>query len=179
MGQFTWSAENEVFLAPVDAEHRDLFRIADELQDTVARNALPDEVYGHLQRLTAHVAEHFSHEEELMRGVHYPSYGWHRAQHDTVRRRLKLLVPMIEVGDKEAANLLLEFLAGWLQDHTTLTDKMMAAFVRNYERTHVTDSFERRGKASGVPRSHGVCGTRTDSPAQLPRPRVADREQRN
>jgi len=37
MAQFRWSAENEVFLAPVDAEHRDLFWFADELQVAVAQ----------------------------------------------------------------------------------------------------------------------------------------------
>jgi hemerythrin-like metal-binding protein len=179
MAQFTWSAENEVFLAPVDAEHRDLFRIADGLEDAVARNAFPDEVCEHLQRLTVHVAEHFSHEEELMRGVRYPSYGWHRAQHNTARRRLKVLVPLIEAGSQEAANLLLEFLAGWLQDHTTLTDKMMAAFVRNYERTHGGSLHERMEKWSPVPLSHAASPAPMDSPAQTHGPRPASREQRN
>jgi hemerythrin len=110
MALFTWSWENEVFLAQVDAEHRDLFRLADELQDAVARDAPPDDVCEHLHRLASKLDDHFSHEESLMRSAGYPSYGWHRAQHDTVRRRLKLLVPLVEAGDKEAAELLLEFL---------------------------------------------------------------------
>ena len=136
MARFTWSAENEVFLDPVDAEHRDLFRFADELQVAVAQDADPDAICEHLHRLAEHMAEHFSHEEEMMRGVQYPSYGWHRAQHNTARRRLKLLVPLIEAGDIQAAQLLLDFLAGWLHDHTSLTDRMMAAFVRNHERKY-------------------------------------------
>lgn len=54
----------------------------------------PEAVCDHLHGLAASMAEHFSHEEELMRGVRYPSFGWRLAQHDTARRRIKLLTPM-------------------------------------------------------------------------------------
>jgi hemerythrin-like metal-binding protein len=150
MVRFIWSEENEVFLSPVDAEHRNLFRFADELGEAVTRNAPPDVVCERLHRLATSTDEHFSHEEELMRGVRYPSYAWHRAQHNTARRRFKLLLPLIETGDMQAAELFLEFLAGWLRDHTTLTDRMMAAFVRNYDRTHAAISTDRWNTALAV-----------------------------
>jgi hemerythrin len=150
MERFIWSAEHEIFLAPVDAEHRDLFRIADELSMAVMQGVSPEAVCDHLHGLAASMAEHFSHEEGLMRGVRYPSFGWHRAQHDTARRRIKLLTPLVETGDADAARLLLHFLAGWLHDHTTLTDRMMAAFVRNHERAHLAMSLDRHDKAVGA-----------------------------
>jgi hemerythrin-like metal-binding protein len=99
----------------------------------------------HLHELAAHREDRFSHEEWLMQSVGYPAFGWHRQQHDTARRRLKLFVPLIEAGDGEAADLLLEFMADWLNDHTTITDRTMAAFVRNYERSHATGTLERWG----------------------------------
>jgi hemerythrin len=145
MRHFTWSPENEVFLAQVDAEHRDLFRIADELQQAVAGNVLPA-VKQQMRRLVDHAEEHFSHEEWLMQSVKYSSYDWHKQQHDTARRRLKLFVPLIESGNVEAADVFFEFLEGWLQDHTSLTDRMMAAHVRNYERAHATNALERWGE---------------------------------
>ena len=83
-----------------------------------------------------------------MRGVRYPSYGWHRAQHNTARQRMRLLAPLVEAGDRQ--KLLLHFLAGWLHDHATLRDRMMAAFVRNPERTHEAISVERRDEALPV-----------------------------
>ena len=143
MARFTWRAKHEVFLAPVDAEHRDLFRIADELHAAVTKGAPPDAVSEHLHHLAAYMAEHFPHEEELMRVVCYPSLRWHTSQH-TARKRLKLLAPLVEAGDRQAARLLFHFLACWLHDHTTLTDRMMAAYVRNHERTHAA-TFVNRG----------------------------------
>ncbi|HLK48549.1 MAG TPA: hemerythrin family protein [Bryobacteraceae bacterium] len=145
MSHFAWSSENEIFLVQIDAEHRDLFQIAAGLENALEGKAPPPEIHNYLHALAAHLEEHFSHEEWLMQSVRYPSYGWHRQQHDTARRRLKLFVPMVEEGNPEAVDAFLEFLAGWLQDHIGVTDRMMAAFVRNYERAHSTSALERWG----------------------------------
>jgi hypothetical protein len=97
-----------------------------------------------------------------MQSVKYPSYAWHKQQHDTARRRLKLFAPLVESGDAEATELFFEFLEGWLQDHTGLTDRMMAAHVRNYERSHAASALERWGttRPAGVapPVSSGEDG---------------------
>ena len=69
-----------------------------------------------------------------MRSTHYPASGWHKGQHNTVRKRVREFAPRIEAGEGEAAFLLLEFLSGWLRDHVRLADCMMAAHVRNFER---------------------------------------------
>jgi hemerythrin-like metal-binding protein len=78
--------------------------------------------------------KHFSSEERKMRAARYPSYDWHKQQHNAVRKRIKLYGPRIEAGDLEAAKALLEFFTGWLKDHTALTDRMMGAYLRNHER---------------------------------------------
>jgi hemerythrin-like metal-binding protein len=160
MRHFKWSEENEVFLAQIDAEHRELFRIADGLQQAVADKAATA-VKQHLHAFIAHAEEHFSHEEWLMQSVRYSSYGWHLQQHNTARRRLKLFAPLVESGEYEAAELLLEFLEGWLRDHITLTDRMMAAYVRNYERANATSALERWGtplaaETGALPRTRPV-----------------------
>src|SRR5512142_927316 len=107
----------------MDAEHRNLFLIAQALEHAIESKAPVAETVEQLQTLAAHAEEHFSHEEWLMQSVRYPSFGWHREQHNTARRRLKLFQPMIEAGDEEAANAFLEFLADWLNDHTRVTDR--------------------------------------------------------
>jgi hemerythrin len=149
MRHFTWSAENEVFVAQIDAEHRDLFQIAERLERALEEKAAPGETRQHLGSLAAHLEDHFLHEEWLMQSVRYPLYGWHRQQHDTARRRLKLFIPLMEEGNANAAEAFFEFLAGWMNDHTSVTDRMMAAFVRNYERAHATGALERWARTTG------------------------------
>lgn len=163
MREFTWSQEDEVFLVQIDAEHRELFQVAQSLHRAIAAGSTA-EIREHLRAIATHAEEHFSHEEWLMQSVGYPSYAWHKQQHDTARRRLKLFIPMVVSGDKEATELFLEFLAGWLHDHTTVTDRMMASYVRNYERSHAASALERWGE----PRAR----TRSDSSNGGPYPRT-------
>ena len=136
MPLFKWSDSHAVYLPEIDAEHRSLFLIAAELQKALMARTTPEKFRAILRNLLAHTEEHFRHEERLMRAVHYPSYEWHKRQHDTVRREAKAMVRRIAAGDGDAPSLLLEFLAGWLQDHLSLTDRMLASYVRNHQREH-------------------------------------------
>jgi hemerythrin len=133
MHRFKWTKAHEVFLPETDAEHRNLFHLADELQTAVAKADAP-RMLQTLRALMAATEDHFAHEESQMRSSHYPSYGWHKQQHDTLRKRIVQFVPQIESGDQQAANLLLEFLSDWLKDHTAVTDRMLCAYLRNHER---------------------------------------------
>jgi len=160
MRQFRWSAENEVFIGQIDAEHRDLYEVADGFEQAVEKKAPLDVLQHQLHLLAEHMDEHFSHEEWLMQSVGYPSYAWHKNQHETARRRFKLFAGLIEGGNQDATAMFLEFLAGWLHDHTTVTDRMMASFVRNYERSHATDAFERWG----TPAKRAVAAARHHQP---------------
>ena len=136
MALFQWNDRNVVYLPEIDAEHRSIFLIAGELHEALLGSATPENVRAALRNLLAETEMHFQHEERLMRDLDYPSYEWHKRQHDTVRKRAKALAPGIAGGDSGAPMLLLEFLAGWLRDHTALTDRMMASYLRNRERVH-------------------------------------------
>ncbi|GEM_PF-1975713 len=149
MRHFAWTSEHEVFIAQLDTEHRGLFEAAEAFAQALERKAPPAETRDCLRDLAAHIEDHLSHEEWLMQSVRYPLFAWHRQQHDTVRRRLKLFLPLVEEGNAEATEAFLDFLDGWLADHTGVTDRMMASFVRNYERAHATSALERWGAPMG------------------------------
>ena len=125
-----------VSIPDLDAEHQNIFRLANELHQAVAGGAPADQARTILRELIASEENHFAHEERLMRSTHYPALAWHRGQHDTVRKRVKEFAPRIEEGERQAALLLLEFLSGWLRNHVRLADCMMASHLRNYERAH-------------------------------------------
>ena len=135
MRLFRWSKSNAVFLPAIDDEHRAIFQAAGELQQALHTRAPIFEVRDILHRLIAATEDHFAHEEGLMHGARYLSFDWHRQQHDTVRKRFKQYAPLIEEGDGEAGRRLVEFFTRWLEDHTSVTDRMMGAYLRNRERT--------------------------------------------
>lgn len=135
MGLFHRSGGYTIFISEIDAEHRMLFRLADEL--ATALNSRAQGVRGELlESLVSHIQDHFAHEERLMRASRYDAFAWHKGQHDGARRQVKRFVKRIEEGDRKAGAELLEYLAGWLQNHIPVTDRMMAAYLRNFERRH-------------------------------------------
>ena len=138
MSLFRWTSQHAVYLPEIDAEHRGIFTTAAELERASATRAPRPKILQSLRALLEQAEDHFSHEERLMRAIRYDAFDWHKKQHDGVRRSLKLFAKRIEAGDAKAAAELLVYLAHWLHDHTALTDRMMGARLRNYDRQHTS-----------------------------------------
>ena len=134
MSLFKWSKGHSVYLPEIDAEHRSLCDLAAELHKAVLARQKPGQLKPILLNLLEAADEHFRHEERLMKVVHYSAFEWHKRQHDTVRKRLKLAIKRVEAGETEVCADFLKFLGAWLVDHMTVTDRMMGAFIRNYLR---------------------------------------------
>ena len=138
MSQFRWSIAHSVFLPEIDAEHRLLYRIADELDKALAAGADAARLKPIVANLLESAEQHFRHEERLMRAMHYTALDWHKGQHDAARRRSKTMARRIEGGDSDAAGELLAFFAVWLRDHMAVPDRMMGAHLRNFLRLNTS-----------------------------------------
>jgi hemerythrin len=134
MRLFKWSKLHATYIPEIDAEHRTVFRLGDEFNEAVEAGAGAERLQSILQALIACAEDHFSHEERLMRAARYDAYEWHKQQHDGVRRRLQHFAGAIGGGDTEAPALVVEYLSDWIKGHTGLSDRMMAAALRNHDR---------------------------------------------
>jgi hemerythrin len=132
MSLFKWSSAHSIYLAEIDAEHRALYRLGDELHKALLAGADLAQLKPILVNLMESAEHHFRHEERLMRAMHYTAFAWHKRQHDTARRKSKELAGRIAGGDRAAADELLKFLSAWLRDHMSVADRMMGASLRNY-----------------------------------------------
>ena len=132
MSLFKWSSDYSVYLPEIDAEHREIYRLAHEFHKALLSGKDVD----HLKVLVANLMEaeeqHFRHEERLMKAMHYQGAEWHKKQHDTARKRSREMVRRLGAGDATAAVDTLKFLSQWLNDHITVADRMMSASLRNY-----------------------------------------------
>src|SRR5271157_2870518 len=108
---FKWDASHEIYLPEIDAEHRALFEIGDEIQQALQSGAGPEQLRPMVAALMTCAEDHFAHEERLMVAARYSAYEWHKAQHDGVRRRMRSFLQSLEQGDPQAPQLLLEYLA--------------------------------------------------------------------
>jgi hemerythrin-like metal-binding protein len=115
----------------MDAEHRTLFRLGQELQDGLDRGTEVAALRPIMVNLIASAEAHFKHEERIMKAAHYAAYGWHKKQHDAVRWRARRLMKRADAGHSEAAGELAAFFSEWLHSHTQVSDRMMGAYLRN------------------------------------------------
>ena len=134
MRPFKWSTAKAVYLPEIDAEHRELFQLAEQLHCATIDGSAPQAVDTLLDGLVEHVVAHFEHEERMMQDSDYPSRDWHIRQHQTAARKTTALVEMVRQGDPRASLELLEFLHGWLRDHIGVADKMLGSYLRNHRR---------------------------------------------
>ena len=134
MSLFKCSNALSVYLPEIDAEHRALYRLGNELHMAAMAGAEPAVLQPILANLLETAEQHFRHEERLMRAIHYTAFAWHKAQHDAARKRSRALARSIADGDPAAAGELIEFLSEWLRGHVGVADRMMSARLRNYLR---------------------------------------------
>lgn len=136
MQHFKWTKANAIFLPEIDAEHRNIFRMAEELHQVVRAGAEAARIQELARPLATAIEEHFAHEERLMRSVSCPDAAWHKSQHDGVRRKIGPAMEELDAGNVGDVADFIEYLGRWMKDHMALTDRMMGAHVRNYERLH-------------------------------------------
>ena len=134
MRLFHWTRARSVFMAEFDAEHRNLYQIGEDLHKACAAGAPCNALLPAVRALLAAAEDHFAHEERMMRAARYPLLDWHRRQHDAVRNAAGALLARIEAGDRRAVEELLDFVSGWLKDHTGVADRMMSASLRAFAR---------------------------------------------
>ncbi len=133
MSRFTWSDDRTIHLPEVDAEHRGLFLLAEDFRKSLCTGAPANDAK--LRALLDEMEDHFAHEERLMRESRYQMFAWHKGQHDTLRKTARRYAELFYAGDTSAGAELLRFLANWLRDHLGVADAMMAASIRNHQRS--------------------------------------------
>lgn len=130
-----WSDSNEVFVPEIDAEHRALFRKVDELRRALKSHGKQKSVAAGLRTLLSETEAHFAREERLMGDSRFWGSQWHKSQHKTARKHLRRALQANEEGDSAKAERELKFMGSWLNDHTSIADRIFGAFLRNHVRT--------------------------------------------
>jgi hemerythrin-like metal-binding protein len=123
MGAIAWRDMMGVGIPDIDADHRTLLRLTNELDRAIGHD---DEVVIRGVVLTAvrdFADSHFSREETLMRAAGYPGLAAHAAAHDELRTRLDGLVRRYgESRETAGTGACLEFLTQWVVEHLCSAD---------------------------------------------------------
>ena len=79
-------------------------------------------------RLLQYMRTHLSHEEELMRRIHYPDFEAHTQEHQELLARLNMISLKIANENLVKADLE-EFLGDWFLTHMETADTDLARFA--------------------------------------------------
>jgi hemerythrin len=141
MSSLVWSTSHAVFVTEIDDDHKEIFAAISRFQELLASGAPAGKLHELAERLMSGLAEHFAHEERLMRAARYGSMRWHQRSHRAAGRRVGEFVARLEQGELAAARELVEYLESWLPDHASVADRMMGAALRNQQRCMWTMTF--------------------------------------
>ena len=117
-----YSVKNE----SLDAEHKVIFGLINELRDAVIKKQADLDLRAISDRLVQYTNTHFKHEERLLMAADYPNLAEHLREHEKLRRR--------SADFRDNLNLvtgqdMLRFLKDWWCQHIQETDKRYAPYL--------------------------------------------------
>ncbi|MFA7268752.1 MAG: bacteriohemerythrin [Sterolibacterium sp.] len=124
-----WKDRLIVGHSKIDADHRKLVDILDQLEDAVV-NHMGLETYGKvLNELIASTWAHFAYEEQLMAMHHYPQTEQHKREHTSLLHEIDVFKTRFDSHAITLSSAQLKVLEEWLTLHFMVADKALAAGI--------------------------------------------------
>ena len=134
MPLITWGPRLETGISIIDAQHKRLVDIINELNDA-QKAGRSDEIMGAIfDELVAYTETHFSVEEKLMANHGYENVGNHRREHRVFTDQIKMDRDNFNAGAWVFEERLMDYLRGWLVNHIAVSDR---AYVPTLQRAGV------------------------------------------
>src|ERR1035438_4801402 len=96
---FEWKNEYSVNLASIDAQHKKLFAIAEELHEAMRTGQTKPVLSKILDRLVQYTVTHFAQEEGLMKLHGYPDFAAHKSAHEALKKQVLDFQREFEAGE--------------------------------------------------------------------------------
>ncbi|MDD2760384.1 MAG: hemerythrin family protein [Methylomonas sp.] len=124
MSVFTWNDSYQIGDDNVDAQHRHLFELANQMVE-----ATDNELIRLLMSFYRHVREHFEAEEDLMKQVGFPDYKNHVQEHDQMLDRLVEISKAVQLK-QWSANDIRAFIDSWVLSHILQKDSIIGEHLK-------------------------------------------------
>ena len=132
MSFFEWTDKYLVHIPEIDADHRNLFALANRIHEHIEQGAGQPAVLRALSHLVEYVEGHFSREERMMERVAYPETAAHKKTHRMLEQIVHSMYRIYRhEPDAVDPDKLLEFLRDWLQNHILKSDMQYGPWIHN------------------------------------------------
>lgn len=136
MSEFTWNDRYKIGNETVDAQHRYIFEIANQLVSV----SDDGEITRLLMLFYQHVREHFQAEEQLMKQANYPDYQKHLEQHNQMLDRLIGISQSVQKKDWDPADIK-TFVNRWVSVHIAHEDMQFSAFLAHLNKSQPNETL--------------------------------------
>ena len=119
--------------AELDAQHKRLFDMADELQNAMHQGGGDAILHEHLADLINFTQAHFGAEEQSMRTHDYPGLAPHKCEHDRLLQQIVNLQSQMQAGEQVFSMDVIYFLRYWIMNHVSNSDGAYDTYLGRVE----------------------------------------------
>ena len=125
-----WKRKYALGISVVDAQHKQLFRLSDELDAEVQAGIRLEEIDAMLLHIGEYAARHFALEEKYMTDSNYPGLAEQQETHQAFAARFaEIYDDFKDKGlNREIVDALRNELTDWIRDHVTGLDQRFGRY---------------------------------------------------
>lgn len=127
ISRITWDPAYSVHVDILDAQHKKLFDIANNLIDLFesgSGDCLPT-----INELVHYLSLHFQEEHVVMMKANYPGFLSHSREHQKFTDKVEEFLKEYQEGNEDLGLNMITFMKDWLRNHTTKMDMLYAAHL--------------------------------------------------
>jgi hemerythrin len=126
-----WMKEYEVGVAEIDEQHRELFRMFNDLMDVVWDGKGKDAINETLAFTADYAVKHFATEERHMQHYNYPAFIAHKSLHDAFTQDVVTFLKTYESqgASTEMVVSVISHLGNWTREHIRDMDQDLGKFL--------------------------------------------------
>jgi hemerythrin len=124
-----WNDSWLVGVKEVDAQHKHLVSLLNQLHEGMSQGHSKDVLGGILDSLVRYTQAHFTAEEKLMEQSKYPDIVAHKREHVELTEKVLEFQKNFTAGRIALGVEVMQFLGSWLQGHIRGSDKKYVPFL--------------------------------------------------
>lgn len=131
MALIMWDNKFSVEIPEIDAQHRILFDMINQLDKAISAGTANEEAVALLGALSDYAADHFSLEEGYLKQYEYPDLQGHHAEHEQFTAQVMRFDRGLKEGSGVPSSELMMFLKNWLTNHILFSDRKYMSLLKS------------------------------------------------
>ena len=131
MAFIAWKPEYSVGSVMLDAQHKQLVEMINDLHESMQKRSDPARIRKILDDLIGYTRLHFAQEEKTMERAGYPDLAEHQKIHRSLVAQVEEMRAKHETGSATFTLKLKDFLKQWLLQHILQDDMRYSPYLKN------------------------------------------------